>query len=37
VIDPHGLEAAVQDTELLRLQFTAVLVVFVTVAVKFAD
>jgi hypothetical protein len=37
LIVPHGFELALQETELLKLQFTAVLVVLVTVAVNVAD
>jgi len=31
---PHGFEAVVHNTELVKVQLTAVLVPFVTVAVK---
>jgi hypothetical protein len=37
LIVPHGFELALQETELLKLQFTAVLVVLLTVAVNVAD
>lgn len=36
LIDPQGLGVAVHDVELLKLQVTAVLLVFVTVAVNCA-
>jgi len=36
VIDPQGLDAPVHDTELVKLQFTAVLLVFLTVGINVA-